>query len=254
MNGNENPRRHSGGEHPAAPRGVLFDLGGTLLRELKFDRWAGRSHLLEIANNPKKITLADYSAVADEFQTTVYANREDALVEFSVAAFGRLVYERLGLTFDIPPEDVELEFWNTAARMEPEPGVGEMLEALCAEGIALGVVSNSSFSGYTLSKEIEKHEFPQHFQFVISSADYSIRKPHRALFLMAAAKLGLEPEETWFAGDTLRQDIVGAIDAGMTAIWYNPGGDPAGAYEPDIEIRHWKELTETLELNTKIQQ
>ena len=244
MNGNGNLRR---------ARGVLFDLGGTLLRELNFDRRAGRARVLEIANNPKKATLADYGAVADEFQTTVYANREDALLEFSVLAFGRLVYERLGLTFDIPPEDVELEFWNAAVRMEPQPGVGEMLETLHSAGILLGVVSNSVFSGYTLSKEIEKHGLLERFQFVISSADYSIRKPHRAIFLAAAAKLGLDPDEIWFAGDTLRQDIVGAMDAGMTAVWYNPGGASAGAYTPDVEIRHWDEFPERLGVPTRVE-
>ena len=44
------------------PRGVLFDLGGTLLHELHFDRMGGRARILEIAENPKKATLADYAA------------------------------------------------------------------------------------------------------------------------------------------------------------------------------------------------
>ena len=224
------------------PRGILFDLGGTVLGEFQFDRLAARIHLLGIAHNPKGITMAEYAAVAQEFHTTVWDKRDEQLLEFPVAAFWRLVDERLGITFDMPMDDVELEFWRRAVTMRPQPGIGEALEALRADGLPLGVVSNSAFSGRVLSWELEQHGLLEPFEFVMSSADYGVRKPHRAMFMTAAAKLGLAPRDAWFIGDLPAQDVAGALAAEMTALWYNPNGLANGEVAPHAEVRHWSEL------------
>lgn len=226
------------------PQAMLFDLGGTLLREIRFDRTAGRTRILQIANNPQKATLADYAAIADELITSVYANRQEAVLEFSLQAFGRLIYERLELSFDISPQQVEQEFWDAAVTMELQPGANEMLQTLHQAGLPMAVLSNSVFTGKTLEKELQKHNIAQYLQFVISSADYGIRKPHPTLFRTAAAKLHTEPQKIWFAGDSLNQDIRGAANTGLTPIWYNPDQNPPGPYTPHIQIQHWRQLTE----------
>jgi len=228
------------------PSGILFDLGGTLLGEFKFDRLAGRTRLLEIAHNPEGVTVADYAAIAQEFHTTIWNGRDDHRVEFPVAAFWRLVDERLGIAFDIPPEQVELEFWKATVTMRPEPGVGEALDALRAAGLPLGVVSNSAFSGYVLSWELERHGLRDRFEFLMSSADYGVRKPHRAMYLTAAAKLGLDPRDVWFIGDLLTHDVAGALAADMTALWYNPKKAPCDDVTPHAEIHHWGELRDMI--------
>jgi len=226
----------------AKPQGVLFDMGGTLLGEFKFDRAAGRAHLLDIGHNPRGVTLLDYAAFAREFDETIWADRMRSHVEFPVAKFWKLADAQLGITFDIPQEEVELEFWRKAVTMKPEPGVVETLDVLRDAGMPLGVVSNSAFCGYVLSKELEQHGLRDYFGFVMSSADYGVRKPHHAIFDTAAAKLDMPAEAVWFVGDRLDQDIAGAKEAGMHAVWYNPGGGPCDGAVPDAELRHWKDL------------
>jgi putative hydrolase of the HAD superfamily len=229
------------------PKGILVDFGGTLLEELEFDRLAGRARLLEIARNPRGVTLDDYAAVCgEEAIAAVWANRDETLVEFPVVAFGRLVYERLGLTFDIPLEDVQLEFWKAAVQMRPEPGVAEALARLQGMCLPLGVVTNCSFSERTVSWELNKHGLLGALRFVMSSADYAVRKPNPAIFLTAAAKLGLNPGDIWFIGDSLQHDIAGALEAGMTAIWYNRKGAPAENVAPHATINSWSALADLL--------
>jgi putative hydrolase of the HAD superfamily len=241
-------RRNLVGQSPVLhPKGVLFDLGGTLLEEVNFDRQAGRARVLQIAHNPDGATLDDYAAVAEEpAMAAIWARRDATLVEFPVGAFGRLVYERLGLTFDIPIEEVQIEFWKAAIEMRLEPFVGEALRALRHLSVPLGVVSNSSFSTRTLSWELGRQGLLGAFQFVMSSADYGVRKPHPAIFLTAAAKLGLKPGEIWFIGDSAAADVAGARSAGMTAVWYNRRALSRDDIIPDIEIRSWAELHDYL--------
>ena len=225
------------------PHGILLDMGGTLLGEFRFDRAAGRARLLEIAHNPKGVTLQDYAEIAAEFYTVFWDSRDEHMLEFPVAAFWRLVDERLGLSFDIPMPEVELEFWKVAVTMRPEPGLTEALDTLRTAGIPLGVVSNSAFSGYVLASELERNGLLDRFEFLMSSADYGARKPHRAMLLTAAAKLKLDSADIWFIGDSLRHDVAGAIHAGMTAVWYNPGGAEPDGPVPHVELRHWAELS-----------
>jgi len=52
-----------------------------------------------------------------------------------------------------------------------------------------------------------------------------VRKPNRLLFETAAARIGAEPDDIWFVGDSLDVDVAGARAAGMTTVWLRPRDD-----------------------------
>jgi putative hydrolase of the HAD superfamily len=56
------------------------------------------------------------------------------------------------------------------------------------------------------------------FKFVIFSSDFGHKKPDPRIFLEAARRLGLEPEEMLCIGDNFDNDIVPAAKLGMTAM------------------------------------
>ena len=72
--------------------------------------------------------------------------------------------------------------------------------------------------------ELAIHGMDRFFQFIIGSCDYGVRKPHPALFELAAAKLGVGAPDIWFVGDSLECDVAGAKAAGMTSIWLSQNG------------------------------
>ena len=63
-----------------------------------------------------------------------------------------------------------------------------------------------------------------HFSF-----DTGAIKPERGFYAGLTAKLGCMPSELLMVGDTWRDDIVGAVDAGSRAQWINRNGHPAFA-------------------------
>ena len=79
----------------------------------------------------------------------------------------------------------------------------------------------------------------------MASGDYVVRKPHPTIFLTAAQKLGTEPGDTWFVGDSPAFDVDGAKAAGMVSVLYAPLERPPGA-AADLEISSWTELSERL--------
>lgn len=60
----------------------------------------------------------------------------------------------------------------------------------------------------------------RYFDVIIATGEYGIHKPDPRIFQIAAEKLGLEPKEVAFIGDTFATDIQGAVNAGMTPIWF----------------------------------
>jgi len=129
-----------------------------------------------------------------------------------------------------------------------------LLASLREKKIKTGVISNMGFSGTTLRRRLEK-TFPEHsFDFVLSSADYLLRKPEKRIFDLALHKAGCEAREAWFLGDNLRCDIAGSAAAGLRPIYYSL--DLGDAYRepqnvdhlPDyLRVNDWQELIDILE-------
>ena len=85
-----------------------------------------------------------------------------------------------------------------------------------------------------------------YFEFVISSADYGIRKPHRLIFLAAVQKLREPIGDIWFIGDTFESDISGALDVGLFAVWYNKSQESPVNTIPNAILHGWRDLLELL--------
>ena len=169
------------------PRGVLLDLGNTLLRELGFDPEAGTRRLLALAkHNPRDVSAEQLRTHAERIVEAMQGPRFESQIEFPASATTRLIYDSAGI--ELACEDPDLEFWRASMRMEPEPHVATVLDDLARRRLPLGVVSNSAFAGNVLCDELERHGLLDRFRFVMASCDYGFRKPHPLLFEAAAAR------------------------------------------------------------------
>jgi len=68
------------------------------------------------------------------------------------------------------------------------------------------------------------------------SAELGALKPDRAAFDAVQRRLGLFPGELAMVGDSWRDDITGALEAGWTAIWVNRKGVPRPPADPDADL------------------
>jgi HAD superfamily hydrolase (TIGR01509 family) len=228
------------------PQGILFDLGGTLLRESYLDPRAGITRLLELAACPPACSPEVIQQAANELYVEIRSHHRSGLLEFPFRSFLRLLCDQFGIACDLQPADLEQEFWQAICSMVPEEGIDSVLRSLSDQGIALGVLSNSMFSAEVLRWELDRHRLAESFRFVMSSADYGLQKPHPVLFRVAVGKLGLRPDEVWFVGDNFEKDVVGARGAGLTAVWYNPQAVPCDG-DPPVKVRTWMDFPELLE-------
>ena len=77
------------------------------------------------------------------------------------------------------------------------------------------------------------------FTFAIHAGDQDVRqKPYPDMFITAAQKLNIDTHEILHIGDSLKSDVQGALNAGSTAVWFNPERQPLSNRSslPHIEI------------------
>jgi len=229
------------------PKAMLFDMGDTLIVEKEPDFQSGARRLLELAANPRGIEKAEVLESSRELTKWLLEARATAMLEFSCKAMQRLIHDRYGMTFSMSPQEVELEFRRASFHSTEAPGIRRVLAALDESGIRRAVLSNSIFTQATLEHELERLGLLAGFEFVMASVDYGVRKPHPALFLAAAGRLGLDAPEVCYAGDNWDCDMSGAGAVGMQTVWYNPSGRSCpGPSSPTVEVHSWDEFLEVL--------
>lgn len=228
------------------PQAILFDLGDTILGNLQFDPVAGNARLLGFVEQTS-LSAVEVRAVAQELDDLITPLRQATVLEFTAESFNRLLFERLGIALSISYAQAAYEFWHASVTFTPEPDIDEVLCYLTAAGIRRGIISNTPFSGAVLEAELTRHNLGGAFEFLLSSADYGIRKPHPLLFEIGLARLGLEAETVWFVGDTLEADIAGAKAVGLCAVWYNRRRESHGVIVPDAEVHDWQQFVRLLQ-------
>jgi len=81
----------------------------------------------------------------------------------------------------------------------------------------------------------------RYFTHLITSEKSNSMKPHRDIFDYAIKIAGAELDSSIMIGDAVDVDILGAINAGMDTVYYNPHRLPHNR-KPTYEINHLEEL------------
>jgi FMN hydrolase / 5-amino-6-(5-phospho-D-ribitylamino)uracil phosphatase len=87
-----------------------------------------------------------------------------------------------------------------------------------------------------------------YFKAAISAKEFGSSKPDPRIFAAAASAVGVQAHEVLHIGDDAALDVVGALNAGMQAVWLNRE-EKLWPYEdstPTVEMLSLGELCETL--------
>ncbi len=101
------------------------------------------------------------------------------------------------------------------------PDVRPALQRWRDRGVALGIVSNFDSRLYAV---LEGLGLRNAFQSISISTEVGAAKPDPRIFVRALAKHACPPDRAWHIGDSLSEDIAGATQAGLRAIWVDRDG------------------------------
>jgi putative hydrolase of the HAD superfamily len=214
---------------------------------------------------------SDLDAIAFDVDGTVYSNGRMYVVSLPVVAahprlfhaFGRareyvrryppprdLAGETVRLTaerlrHDVPRvramiDSVIYDRWERALQRVPIfDGVVETLQSLRAAGYRTAALSD-----FPVAAKLERFGIDHLFDLAFSSEETGFLKPHVTPFAELARRLAIPRERIAYVGNSYRNDIVGAHNAGMTAIHLTRR--PPHRSVADISVATWKHLPERL--------
>ena len=128
-----------------------------------------------------------------------------------------------------------------------EAGLPELLDGFRADGLRLGVVSNTFIPAHVLDRHLSQLGLLEYFAARIYSCEVVYRKPHPRIFRVALERLGIAAREAVFVGDSLAADIAGAARVGMATVLKDPAGRRKGSGpRPTYRIKSLRQLREVL--------
>lgn len=120
-----------------------------------------------------------------------------------------------------------LSYLGKYMKLIPVDGSIETLQTLKSRGYRIGLISDTVLTtGRYLTDFLRKYGMLKYFDFLVFSDRVEMVKPDRGVFLYAARKLGIEPEQAIHVGDFPWSDIEGALKAGFTAVQFTGADGP----------------------------
>jgi putative hydrolase of the HAD superfamily len=244
-------------------RGVIFDLGGTLLHytapggdwedtektgaKAVYDYLHGAGYPLPPLDQALAIAwdhaLAMWSGLVDTSDTSdLKLDRQLGILACRWGVDG------------VPPEMLgalaEAYMAAIQSYVRPLDGAADTLRGLRDRGLRNGLISNTIWPGSSHRQDLDRYGLTSYLDHQIFSADAGAWKPHRDVFEMELNALALKPEEAAFVGDSLYFDVWGAQQVGLRGVWIQqkvrwlPDGIEV---TPDATITNLPELLDVIE-------
>lgn len=139
--------------------------------------------------------------------------------------FNRYLLEALCVKGDL--EQLALELTGRFGDIKltyhcPEAGCRTLTE-LRRRGYDLGLITNRE-NVERFRELLQVMELGSYFDLILASGEVGIRKPEAGIFYAALDRVGAEPERSIYVGDNYWADVVGARNADITPVLYDPHG------------------------------
>lgn len=233
-------------------RGVLFDLGDTLMTQEALlgsvSNRLGALAVLEVAR-----PLMEHPPTPGQLAEGLGEGLHEALAEAyrSSAAMpdARAVFQRVFDAFEWAPSLEMIDrllpmyFKPHYDAMRAMPGAIEALAALRRAGLRVAILANLIYGEQLLVQRLNALGLLTQADAVILSSDSGWMKPHPAPFRDAQARFGLRAAELVMVGDDWDVDVLTPQRLGLRAIWRpRPGAALPAHVKPDGVVHELSEV------------
>jgi putative hydrolase of the HAD superfamily len=198
-----------------ATRAVLFDVDFTLIAPGPMFQAEG--YRASCARHGIDVDPSRFDAAAADAEVIFEGVSHQPYDPEIFVAYTRRIIERMGgagPSLDACAREICRE-WASCGHFDLFDEVPAVLRALADSGVRIGLISNSQ-------RCLES--FQSHFALrglidaTVSSPDHGFMKPHPSIFSEALQRLRVNPGDALMVGDNLRDDVEGALAAGLRAV------------------------------------
>lgn len=205
-------------------RAVIFDMDGTMIDNTAFHKKAW----IEFCKR-HGINLTE-----EEYLRKISGKRNDAILPMLL---GRRIDEEEYNFLDEQKESIYRELYKPY--LKETAGLKEFLIKLSERGLKLGIATTSSYRNRTFV--LETLNLRDYFQVVIGGEHSKHGKPHPEIYMLAAGKLGVDPEKCLAFEDT-PSGAKSAKSAGMKVVGVLTAHTKEELSEADYFIRDFTEI------------
>lgn len=233
-------------------RAVIFDLGGTLMYErATWDAITARADdALTNYLRAQGLEL-NLSSFPREFRTRLskyFRQREQDLLETTYSFVLRDVLKDKGygnIPETIIRKGLDQLFAITQTNWILEDDALPTLQKLETDGYRMGLISNAG-DDQDVQQLAQRFGIARYFDFILTSAACSYRKPHRRIFELALSNWYFLPSEAVMVGDNLDADVRGAQSVGLFTVWVSRRAgertENQRSIQPDASLSSLSEL------------
>ena len=196
-------------------RAVFFDVDFTLITPGPTFRAEGYRAFCE--RHGMQVDVARFDVAVNSAAPLLDSPEETPYDDAIYIRYTRMIIEGMGgngTGVDACAREIYAE-WAACRHFDLYDDVPSVFSQLAAAGVRIGLISNSHRS---LSS------FEEHFALrgliagAVSSSEHGLMKPHPSIFRAALDLVDVPASEAVMVGDSVRQDVEGALGAGMRAV------------------------------------
>ncbi len=236
-------------------RAAVFDLGNTLMEfETRpfeeLNRLGAESAFNALDSRPKALDAGTFVARFEaEFKRVMSHSRATDCREFPLTE----IFPEVLRSFSLPVAAAEIRH---LVRAHYAPIVNQVslysdtrqtLEFLKAQGLRLGLISNTIWPEEFHREDLERYGILHLFDAMTFSSTLGTAKPGPGIFQDSLSQLDLKPEEAFYVGDRIKVDVKGAQEVGMAGVLKRhprrqeplDGVVPQGIIQDLSELKEW---------------
>jgi putative hydrolase of the HAD superfamily len=221
---------------------VVFDWGGTLSVWVDIDiedmwRLAARHIAPE---REEELTAVLVAVEARSWERNTTDQRSTRLAELLVDASREVGVDVASVVLEEAASH-HLDSWTPHIRHHDDARA--VLSALRRSGLAIGLLSNTHWPRAFHEHFLERDGLAASIDARLYTSEMEYMKPHPSVFAAALARLGIDdPSRAVYVGDRLYDDVWGAKQVGMRAVWVHNHHNDGFDVEPDAVIATLSDL------------
>lgn len=224
-------------------KGIILDIDDTIYDYASAHKNA-YEHLITSVEKETGKKVDDIKIAYEASRKQIHADLPEM-----ASSHNRLLYiQRMLEHLNVNSMNLSLKFYNTywdnfIQNMTLFDGVEEFLEFNKHKKICL----LTDLTAHIQHRKIEMLNLHKYADYLVTSEEVGIEKPHPYMFMSALNKMGLMAHEVIMVGDSYKKDILGAKRQGIQAFWFNSnGGVNAPECDNIFEFNSFTKLNEVL--------
>lgn len=200
-------------------KAILFDVDDTLYDQLEPFKKAYQENF-----NYQNISIEMLYILSRKYSDEVFHLSENGNMSMQEMHMYRIKKALTFFGYEITNEEAQVfqkDYEKHQDLIELKPDMIDALNYCKRKKIILGIITNGPMSHQR--KKIKRLQLEQWIpeNHIFISSEVGVAKPNSRIFEIAEKKLKLKKEDTYFVGDSIQNDIVGAKSVGWKTIWSN---------------------------------